>query len=265
LRAISSPVAPACAPHLPATCEILAATPRDSTRREPRRRDAPPSWPRPILSRRANESQYSCRSRTGASIPFPIRNLERFSNLDLRRLRHGAQSGHHIPQAGTRGLNHYRAAVTRNREIDVHVLVGEFSGDTDGLAVAGFESASEGHDETEIGWGSGRNRTRTAKRQSAYIHRCPTALFVLRYGRRSGRIVRSKPYSTLAVDPASNRGRSALQICIARFATAIAASFTTSDIVGWAWQVRARSSAEPPNSISTAASWIISPAPKPTM
>ena len=44
-----------------------------------------------------------------------------------------------------------------------------------------------------------------------------------------------------------------------------AASFTDSDMVGCAWQVRARSSAEPPNSISTAASWIISPAPKPRM
>ena len=40
---------------------------------------------------------------------------------------------------------------------------------------------------------------------------------------------------------------------------------TASDMVGCAWQVRARSSAEPPNSISTATSWIISPAPKPTM
>jgi hypothetical protein len=45
----------------------------------------------------------------------------------------------------------------------------------------------------------------------------------------------------------------------------MAASFTASDIVGCAWQVRARSSDEPPNSISTAASWIISPAPAPTM
>src|SRR5690554_2909744 len=42
-----------------------------------------------------------------------------------------------------------------------------------------------------------------------------------------------------------------------------AASLTASDIVGCAWQVRARSSEEPPNSIRTAASWIISPAPKP--
>ncbi len=31
----------------------------------------------------------------------------------------------------------------------------------------------------------------------------------------------------------------------------MAASFTASLIVGWAWQVRARSSEEPPNSIST--------------
>ncbi len=37
-------------------------------------------------------------------------------------------------------------------------------------------------------------------------------------------------------------------------------SRTASDMVGWAWQVRAKSSDEPPNSISTASSWIISPA-----
>lgn len=37
-------------------------------------------------------------------------------------------------------------------------------------------------------------------------------------------------------------------------------SRTASDMVGWAWQVRARSSDEPPNSIRTASSWIISPA-----
>ena len=34
-----------------------------------------------------------------------------------------------------------------------------------------------------------------------------------------------------------------------RLATAIAASLTASVSVGWAWQVRAMSSAEPPNSI----------------
>ena len=48
---------------------------------------------------------------------------------------------------------------------------------------------------------------------------------------------------------------------MARFSTAMAASLTASDMVGWAWQVRARSSEEPPNSITTAASWISSPAP----
>ena len=56
-----------------------------------------------------------------------------------------------------------------------------------------------------------------------------------------------------------------LQIWIGLKKVASAASFTASDMVGWAWQVRARSSDEPPNSISTATSWIISPAPKPTM
>src|SRR5437868_220185 len=55
------------------------------------------------------------------------------------------------------------------------------------------------------------------------------------------------------------------QIWIARLPTASAASLTASDRVGWAWQVRARSSAEPPNSISTTASWIISPASAPMM
>src|SRR3954454_23060271 len=54
-------------------------------------------------------------------------------------------------------------------------------------------------------------------------------------------------------------------IWMARLPTASAASLTASERVGWAWQVRARSSAEPPNSISTAASWIISPASAPTM
>lgn len=39
-----------------------------------------------------------------------------------------------------------------------------------------------------------------------------------------------------------------------RFSTANAASLTASDMVGWAWQVRAISSDDPPNSIRTAAS-----------
>src|SRR6201985_3647183 len=52
-------------------------------------------------------------------------------------------------------------------------------------------------------------------------------------------------------------------IWMARLPTASAASLTASERVGWAWQVRARSSAEPPNSINTAASWIISPASAP--
>jgi hypothetical protein len=52
---------------------------------------------------------------------------------------------------------------------------------------------------------------------------------------------------------------------MARLSTANAASRTASDNVGCAWQVRARSSDEPPNSISTAASWINSPAPIPMM
>jgi hypothetical protein len=183
-------------------------------------------------------------------------------------------------------LNHDRVAVTRNREIDVHVFVGEFSGDTDRLTVAGFESAGEGHDGTEIGWGSGEIGHAQPDVKPC-IHLCRTALFVLRYGfwppdrlasheagvlsrdlRGAGVLAEPSHIQLLAVDRTGqrlDRGRSAPQICIARFATAIAASFTASDIVGWAWQVRARSSAEPPNSISTAASWIISPAPKPTM
>ncbi len=45
---------------------------------------------------------------------------------------------------------------------------------------------------------------------------------------------------------------------IVRLATAMAASLTASVSVGCAWQVRARSSAEPPNSMITAASAIIS-------
>ena len=48
--------------------------------------------------------------------------------------------------------------------------------------------------------------------------------------------------------------RSARQMWIARLATAIAASLIASDMVGWACVARARSSAEPPNSISTTAS-----------
>src|ERR1700716_2359927 len=54
-------------------------------------------------------------------------------------------------------------------------------------------------------------------------------------------------------------------IWIARLPTASAASLMASERVGWAWQVRAKSSAEPPNSIRTAASWIISPASRPTI
>ena len=45
--------------------------------------------------------------------------------------------------------------------------------------------------------------------------------------------------------------------------TAMAASFTASLIVGWAWQVRAMSSEEAPNSIATAASAIMLPASGP--
>src|SRR6266478_3779990 len=54
-------------------------------------------------------------------------------------------------------------------------------------------------------------------------------------------------------------------IWIERLTTESAASLIASERVGWAWQVRARSSAEPPNSIRMAASWIISPASRPTM
>ena len=43
---------------------------------------------------------------------------------------------------------------------------------------------------------------------------------------------------------------------------ASAASRTASEQVGWAWQVRAMSSAAAPNSIGDAASAIISPAPR---
>ena len=46
----------------------------------------------------------------------------------------------------------------------------------------------------------------------------------------------------------------AFQIWIERLSTPSAASRTASERVGWAWQVRAISSAEPPNSISTTAS-----------
>src|SRR5450631_4356961 len=49
------------------------------------------------------------------------------------------------------------------------------------------------------------------------------------------------------------------QIWIERLSTASAAS----ESVGWAWQVRARSSAEPPNSMSTQASAMSSPATVP--
>ena len=55
----------------------------------------------------------------------------------------------------------------------------------------------------------------------------------------------------------ARRGR---QMWIGLNQAASAASFTASDSVGWAWQMRPRSSAEPANSISTEASAISSPA-----
>src|SRR5438105_2376421 len=54
-------------------------------------------------------------------------------------------------------------------------------------------------------------------------------------------------------------------IWIDRFSTAMAASLTASVSVGWAWQVRAMSSDEAPNSIATAASAIMLPASGPRM
>lgn len=60
-----------------------------------------------------------------------------------------------------------------------------------------------------------------------------------------------------AVAPAAPGGR---QMWIGLNQAASAASLTASDSVGWAWQVRARSSAAPANSINTAASAISSPA-----
>src|SRR5215813_8030116 len=54
-------------------------------------------------------------------------------------------------------------------------------------------------------------------------------------------------------------------IWIDRLPTASAASFTASVRVGWAWQVRAMSSAAAPNSIATAASAIMLPASGPRM
>src|SRR5690349_7623956 len=53
------------------------------------------------------------------------------------------------------------------------------------------------------------------------------------------------------------------QKLIARLSTASAASLIASVSVGWAWQVRAISSDEAPNSIATAASPIILPASGP--
>src|SRR6266496_2888377 len=52
---------------------------------------------------------------------------------------------------------------------------------------------------------------------------------------------------------------------IARPSTARAASFSASLNVGWAWEVRAMSSAEAPNSSASAASAIIVPASGPMM
>src|SRR5215210_4332437 len=52
---------------------------------------------------------------------------------------------------------------------------------------------------------------------------------------------------------------------MARFSTASAASFTASVSVGWAWQVRAMSSDDAPNSIATAHSMTRLPASGPTM
>src|SRR4051794_39889198 len=52
---------------------------------------------------------------------------------------------------------------------------------------------------------------------------------------------------------------------MARFSTASAASFTASVSVGCAWQVRAISSDDPPNSIATAHSITRLPASGPTM
>ena len=59
------------------------------------------------------------------------------------------------------------------------------------------------------------------------------------------------------------RGAASAHIWMARLSAASAASFTASFSVGCAWQVRAKSSAEPPNSISTAASAIMVPASAP--
>ena len=66
------------------------------------------------------------------------------------------------------------------------------------------------------------------------------------------------PCSNSAPPPAAH-------MWMARFSTASAASFTASDRVGWAWQVRAMSSAEAPNSIATPHSAISSPASGPMM
>ena len=60
--------------------------------------------------------------------------------------------------------------------------------------------------------------------------------------------------------PFYNGRNAADYIWIGLAKVASADSRTASDMVGWAWQVRARSSDDPPNSISTASSWIISPA-----
>ncbi len=77
----------------------------------------------------------------------------------------------------------------------------------------------------------------------------------------------SSPASTkLNIEKAARAGlftiteMAANHIWIGLAKVARADSRTASDMVGWAWQVRAKSSDEPPNSISTASSWIISPA-----
>src|SRR6516164_764781 len=67
----------------------------------------------------------------------------------------------------------------------------------------------------------------------------------------------------LTVKSGNDEGETAYQKLIARLATASAASLIASLKVGWAWQVRAISSDEAPNSIATAASPIILPASAP--
>lgn len=61
------------------------------------------------------------------------------------------------------------------------------------------------------------------------------------------------------------RSFTGLQAWIGPSPQASAASRTASEKVGWAWQVRATSSAEAPNSIATHISWMRSPAEGPMM